>query len=126
MKTHTPFAEAWADERRAAEHVITIWTRYGETTRECYSSATNRMSHHEDQSPWLSWDDEQKLTDEQRAKRRLDWRLYLFVRDFSSYDLLEYFLNAPCDQHSAERHGEIHFYKQDDKYPAICIPEEDA
>lgn len=34
-------------------HPVTIDTRYGETTRDCYCTVTNGLTHHEGDFPWL-------------------------------------------------------------------------
>ncbi len=35
-------------------HYVTIDTRYGETTRECFCALTGGRSHHEDDYPWIT------------------------------------------------------------------------
>lgn len=52
-----PFDAAFEAEARALQHEVTIVTRYGETIRECYCTATqdseDGRSHHEYDFPWI-------------------------------------------------------------------------
>ncbi len=131
MSTANPYDAAVKAELRKREHSVSISTRYGDTERECYCSATGGQWHDESDSPWLSPKQEDALTPQQRAQARVAWRMHEFLSEGGSEELLDALPKRRCAKHDDKQPGYVHWWVY--KWPraggthdfvTICIPEE--